>query len=215
MNGDESEARATRKDLHLGRRLVHMGNGIGIATAYLLFFTHEQVVRTFGTIACLVYILDRIRIHYPEAMKQLPSLNRWLFRAEEQVRESAMVPYAIAILLTLITFPKPAALIAIYTLAIADPLSAIVGIRFGKIRVVPEKSVEGSTAFFAAAFVCAASVLWAFAGGEARVLGAAALIALCGAVFEMLPVRIDDNLTTPLVVGFTAWITAALFGLPL
>ena len=37
---------------------------------------------------------------------------RLLLRAEEQVRESAMIPYAIAVLLTILTVPKLAALIA-------------------------------------------------------------------------------------------------------
>ena len=57
---------ATRRDLQLGRRLFHLANGVAIATAYALLFTHQQVVHVFGTIACLVYILDRVRIHYPE-----------------------------------------------------------------------------------------------------------------------------------------------------
>ena len=43
-------------------------------------------------------------------------------RAEEQVREAAMTPFAIAVLLTILAMPKLAALIAIYTLAVADPV---------------------------------------------------------------------------------------------
>ena len=104
---------ATRKDLQIGRRLVHMTNGFVIATAYALLFTHEQIIHLFGVIACLVYILDRVRIHYPELMQQAPRANTLFFRAEEQLKESAMTPYAIAILLTLITFPKPIAIIGI------------------------------------------------------------------------------------------------------
>src|SRR5207249_6867132 len=45
---------ATRHDLHLGRRLFHLVNGVSTATAYALFFTHEQVIHVFGTIACIV-----------------------------------------------------------------------------------------------------------------------------------------------------------------
>jgi hypothetical protein len=108
-------------------------NGVATATAYALLFTHEQVVHIFGTIACIAYIIDRTRIAYPEKVARFaPWANRLLLRAEEQVREAAMIPYAIAVLLTILTVPKPAALIAIYTLAIADPLAAIVGIRWGR-----------------------------------------------------------------------------------
>ena len=205
---------ATRKDLQLGRRLVHCANGCAIATAYALIFTHQQIVHTFGSIACLVYILDRVRIHYPELLERAPGINRLLFRAEEEFKESAMTPYAIAILLTLLTFPKTLALIAIYTLAIADPLSALVGITWGRRRVVQNKSLEGSLAFFVATAIITAVVLrtttlvapWPLAG-------VAITIGLAGAIFEMLPLRLDDNLTIPLFVGFAGWAVCALAGI--
>lgn len=205
---------ATRKDLQLGRRLFHLANGVVIATAYALLFTHQQVVHLFGTIACLVYILDRVRMHYPEVLQRVPQVNAFFFRAEEQLKESAMTPYAIAILLTLITFPKPIALIAVYTLAVADPLSAVVGITWGRRLVVPDKSVEGSTAFFAANAAVSMAVLgWATAAALPRLAGAAVLIGLAATLFELLPLRLDDNLTIPLFVGFAGWIVCGLLGI--
>jgi dolichol kinase len=198
---------ATRKDLQLGRRAVHCANGCAIATAYALLFTHRQIVHVFGTIACIVYILDRIRIHYPELIARVPRVNAALFRGEEQLKESAMTPYAIAILLTLLTFPKSAALIAIYTLAIADPLSAVVGIRFGRRHVVPDKSVEGSTAFLVATIAITIAVLHVMGIGTTGTrIAAGFAVGISAAVFEMLPLRIDDNLTIPLFVGFVAWV---------
>jgi dolichol kinase len=205
---------ATRKDLQLGRRLAHCANGCAIATAYALVFTHQQIVHTFGAIACLVYVLDRVRIHYPELMARVPWINRLLFRAEEEFKESAMTPYAIAILLTLLTFPKTVALIAIYTLAIADPLSALVGITWGRHRVVEGKSLEGSGAFLAATALIAGVTLYVAVGPTVGTLvGAALAIGVAGAAFEMLPIRLDDNLTIPLFVGFAAWSVCALFGI--
>jgi dolichol kinase len=207
---------ATRKDLQIGRRLVHLANGSAVATAYAFLFTHQQVVYLFGTIACVVYILDRIRIHYPELLQRLPWMNRLFFRAEEEVKEAAMTPYVIAILLTLLTFPKVIALIAIYTLAIADPLSAMVGITWGRRHIVPEKTVEGSAAFLTAAFLIAFAVLTGATSTPAALrVGTSLLIATAGALFEMLPLRLDDNLTIPLFVGFAAWIACGLTGLPL
>ena len=209
-SGDVVAPTATRKDLQLGRRLVHMANGVAIASAYALLFSHQQLVHVFGTIACIVYIADRVRIHYPEAVP--PWLNRLFFRAEEEVKESAMIPYAIAILLTILTFPKPVALIAIYTLAIADPLAAIVGIRWGGRELVPDRSVEGMLAFFTATLAVALAVLGvATSTPFAAISGAAVLIALSVSAFELFPLRIDDNLTIPLFVGFTGWIACAIF----
>jgi dolichol kinase len=204
---------ASRRDLQLGRRAFHLVNGVTVATAYGLFFTHEQLVRLFGTIACLAYIADRIRIHYPEALERLPWLNRLFFRAEERWKESAMIPYAIAVLLTILTFPKPIAMIAIYTLGIADPLAAVVGIRWGGREVVPDRSIEGMTAFLVATLAVAATVLALTTTAPwTSVAGVAILIAVAAALFELLPLRIDDNLTIPLFVGFTGWILCAVFG---
>jgi dolichol kinase len=208
---------ATRHDLQLGRRLFHLLNGVSIATAYALLFTHEQVVRIFGAIACLVYIVDRIRIAYPEAVaRRAPWINRTFMRAEEQVREAAMTPFAIAVLLTIITVPKLAALVAIYTLAIADPLAAVVGIRFGRRRITHNRTLEGSLAFFAATVAIAALILrWGTAASPATIAGVSAATAFAASVLELLPLRVDDNLTIPIFVGFATWLICALFGVPL
>jgi dolichol kinase len=207
---------ATRRDLQLGRRLFHMGNGVAIATAYAVFFTHQQVVHVFGVIACLVYVLDRVRIAYPELARRAAWANRLLARAEEQVRESGMTPYAIAVLLTILTVPKPAALVAIYTLAIADPAAAVVGITWGRTRIGAERSLEGSLAFFTATLTIALLVL----GGSvvapwATITAMALVIATTAAMCELMPLRIDDNMTIPLFVGFATWVVAALSGVAL
>jgi diacylglycerol kinase (CTP) len=208
---------ATRRDLQLGRRLFHVLNGTTVATAYAILFTHTQIIHVFGTIACLVYVFDRVRIAYPEVLERwAPWANRLLVRAEEQVRESAMTPYAIAVLLAILSVPKPAALIAIYTLAIADPAAAVVGITWGRRKLGPDRSLEGSLAFFVATFLIAVLVLSYSVGASiGGALAMALMIALAAAAFDLVPLRIDDNLTIPLFVGFATWIVADLFGVPL
>ncbi len=210
------EPTATRSDLQLGRRLFHLTNGVAIATAYALLFTRSQVVHLFGIVACLVYILDRVRMHYPELLERAPWVNRSFFRAEEQVREAAMTPFAIGVLLTILTFPKPVSLIAIYALGIADPLSAIVGITWGRRRVVSRKTVEGSLAFFFATAAISGLVLaWTTPMAPAVLATIALLVAAVGTVCEALPLRIDDNLTIPLAVGFGAWAACFVAGVPI
>jgi diacylglycerol kinase (CTP) len=208
---------ATRRDLQLGRRLFHLVNGVAIATAYALFFSHQQIVQIFATIACIVYIVDRVRIAYPETVaRHAPWVNRSFVRAEEQVREAAMTPFAIAVLLTILAVPKLAALVAIYTLAIADPLAAVVGIRFGRRRIADDRTLEGSLAFFAAAATIAALVLrWGTGTPGLTIASASATIGIAAAGCELLPLRIDDNLTIPIFVGFATWTITALFGMPL
>lgn len=208
---------ATRYDLQLGRRAFHLINGVTVATAYALLFTHEQVVRIFGTVACIVYIVDRVRLAYPETLaRYAPWVNRTFLRAEESVRESAMIPFVIAVLLTMITVPKLAALVAIYTLGIADPVAAVVGIRFGRHRITHNRSLEGSLAFFTVTVAVALSVLrWGTDAAWMPIIETGIAVGIVATLCELLPLRIDDNLTIPIFVGFTTWATATLLAIPL
>ena len=210
------EVLQTRHNLQYARRLFHLANGGVIATLYWISFSHSQMVHALGTIACLLYVFEQIRINYPEAQQRFLPMTKFIIRAEEQLKESAMVPYAFAVLLTIITFPKPIALIAIYTLAISDPLSAIIGIRFGKRRIVPHKSLEGSAAFFISNLLICFFILGIYTGGlSGVVLLVSLLVAFCTSAFEMLPLKVDDNLTIPLFCAFMLWIFCGTLGIVL
>ena len=165
--------------------------------------------------ACVLYILEQIRVNYPELSKNMAWFNKFFLRAEEQLKESASVPYAMGLLLTILTFPKHCAIIGIYTLAVADPLAAIIGIRFGKHKILESKSLEGSLAFLMSTLICAGMVFsFHYTGHAVAITGAAIMIALLSTALELLPARVDDNLTIPLFTAMLAWLMSLLFGLP-
>ena len=205
---------ATRYDFQWGRRLFHAGCGISIATSYLLFFQRHQFVTVIGAAASLLYLLEQIRINYPKYSDKISFFNRYLLRAEESLRESSAFPYVMAVLLTIITFPRPIAIAAIYSLAIADPLAAITGIRFGRHKVFgSRKSWEGSLAFFLGTLICVGLTLLFFIPADVgEILTAAVWTAAWAAVFELLPIKIDDNLTLPIFIAVELWIICAVFG---
>ena len=207
-----SAVTATRKDYQVSRRLFHMGNGFVVATAYGVMLSHQQIIYILGTFACLLYLFDQVRISYPELSKHFEGFTKYLMRAEEQLKESAMIPYVIAILLCILSMPKLIAISSIYTLAFADPLSALFGIRFGKHKIVREKSLEGSLAFFATTFL-AISIVFLLGGVLTWKLWVIAfIVASLSSIFEMIPIRLDDNLTIPLFTGYTLWIFCAIMG---
>ena len=45
--------------------------------------------------------------------------------------------------------------------------------------------------------------------------GVALGVGVVAVVCELLPLRVDDNLTIPIVIGFATWAMAALFGIGL
>lgn len=211
LSNEENAPTATRKSLQLPRRLFHCSMGLGVGLIYQFLLTHSRAIYILGFCACVVYILEQIRINYPELAGNIKIINKYLFRAEEQLKESAGVPYVMGVLLTLISFPKVVALVAIYTLAVADPLSAIFGIRYGKTKIVPHKSLEGSLAFFISSFLITFLVFFWWTSFLKIMVGTilllSFLVAITTSIFEMVPLRIDDNLTIPL---FTAGMTLLL-----
>lgn len=211
---ESPQVKSTRKDLQIPRRLFHMGVGSTIGLIYSFLLTHERAIYILGTCACVLYIFEQIRINYPKVAKKLLPMSKYILRAEEQLKESASVPMVIGLLLTIITFPKAIALIGIYTLAIADPMSAIIGIRFGKTHIVKEKSLEGSLAFFICSFVITFTSFSALGSSSTTDVFLISFLGSLGVTaFEMIPLKLDDNLTIPLFSSFWLWLLCGLIGI--
>lgn len=213
VDEQQDEKLQSRHNIQIMRRLFHMFNGFAIATLYLISFSHSQMVHLLGLVACLLYVVEQVRVKYPEAAVRFLPITKFLIRAEEQLKESAMVPYLIAVLLTIITFPKEIALVGIYTLAFADPLSAIVGIRFGKHKISETRSVEGCVAFFICTFICSLTILSGYYYGLTfGIFMISLLLGILGTLLDLFPLKIDDNLTIPLFISTMLWILTTLFG---
>ena len=72
--------------------------------AYQFFFAHTEIVSLLGTMACLIYLFEQLRISYPEQFKKMSWLTNLFLRAEEELKESSMIPYVMAVLLSILTF---------------------------------------------------------------------------------------------------------------
>lgn len=119
--------------------------------------------------------------------------------------------YLISTLLCIHFFDKPLAIVCIFFMVLGDMSAALVGKRWGKTKLIGEKSLEGSLACFV---VCTAISLVFFYFPETHLwklppLATAhrfhPLLGIGGAfiatVVELLPFRLDDNLTVPLIAG--------------
>ncbi len=97
-------------------------------------------------------------------------------------------------ILTILLFPKEVAIAALFILVISDASAGIVGSGWGRTRLFGEKTLEGSIAFFITGMAVVAltmkgNLFW----GTLAVLGAT--------LVELFSLRLDDNLTIPLVAG--------------
>jgi len=105
----------------------------------------------------------------------------------------APVTLALGVVLSLVLFPTLVACVTIAILACADSMATLVGKYYGKFRIPynHKKSIEGSTAFFITALICAAIYV---------PLKTALIVSLVSCIIESLPVK-HDNISIPLGTG--------------
>ncbi len=210
-NENMTEVKNTRRDLHLPRRFFHLFMGLSAGLIYKHYLTHQQAVHILGMATCLFYIQEQIRLKYPEFKSIFSKINNYLLRAEEQLKESATIPYLMGMLLTILTFPKYMTLVAVFTLAISDPLSAVMGILFGKTKLKEHRSLEGSSSFFVSTFLIHLFVLVDIYPDQTFKLFIVSFLSSAIVTgFDFLELKIDDNFTIPIVTATSLWIITAI-----
>ena len=100
--------------------------------------------------------------------------------------------YILSTFLCILFFQKNIAIVCILFVVLGDAVAALVGIKWGRIKLIGKKSLEGSAACF---LVCTSiSLIWLN-----PIIGIAG--AFVATIVELLPLRIDDNLTVSLISG--------------
>lgn len=143
-------------------------------------------------IAVLLFLtLDLVRLNWKRgnevAYRHLP----WLLKDQEKKSLNASIYFALSCLICAVFFERRVAALAIALLCVGDPAAAIVGSRFGSIRIL-NKSLQGSLACFV---VCYGVSRFFF---DPTISFWAALTAT---FFELISSRLNDNLSVPLFSG--------------
>ena len=106
--------------------------------------------------------------------------------------------------LVLLIFPIQIAVVSCSILAVSDSVSTLVGMSYGKRKIIGSKTMEGSLGFFISALIVAywftnfwVSLLAAFTATIAELLPELS-------IFRKLREKelLDDNLTVPVITGF-------------
>ena len=190
------------------RNLFHVNNGlISVLLCELVFTTQNQAILTAACVTIVFFGLDLAR-------RIIPSFQVFLVngpvgsiaRAHEHHQVPSSTWFALATLMGLLTMPMLAIEVGVLALAIGDPVAAIVGKRWGTIKLRGQKSLQGSLGFLASAALAIGLFLTVFHPEVAleTVVGVSLLAGAVGAVVEVLTEPIDDNFSIPMVVGFFA-----------
>jgi dolichol kinase len=174
------------------RRLFHAGAGVSVAVATsVLAPTRGELLGVLAVAFVAGLAGDLLRLRYPDLNVLFFRLFRTLASPREARGIASSTWYMLGLVLVVALFPLGVFIPAVLVLALADPAASYLGRRWGK-RRLGTGSVEGLVVFV----VVGATVLLGWAPP-----GSALLAALAAGLVEIVPWKLDDNLTIPLAVA--------------
>ena len=120
-----------------------------------------------------------------------------LYKKGERRTFSSMTAYLVAVFLVFLLFPRPISWLSLAFLTIGDLYGKLIGIRFGRTRLVGKRTLEGSLGYVTGALV-AGTIMHAVVAFPVLYL---AIGTVGAAAIELFSRDIDDNLTVGLLSG--------------
>jgi len=182
------------------RKAIHFA-ALSIPLGYF-FLAKRSALLILIPIVLMTLAGDIIRL------KELPGsrLIKRIFGAMLRDHENSDLSGASYILsgatLTIAMFSKPVALAALGFIILGDIAAALVGRRYGRIKI-GDKTLEGSLTFFGVSFLVA--ILVPDLSFVIGIIGA-----LVATIIEAMTWPVDDNLIVPVIAGLLMQILAAI-----
>ena len=184
--------------VEIRRKIVHLATLV-IPVGYELTSQETVLLFVIPLFLCLLAV-DVLR-HVHPGMAAL--FKKYFFgrvlREEEKPTLMGSTYFLFSTILAVLLFPRRIAVVSLLILILSDTAAALVGKGIGRVRIFG-KTLEGSAAFLITSLL----IVWFYPGVD-RFWGT--LSALAGTWIELLPIRVNDNLSIPLVTG-----TVMLFG---
>ena len=186
----------------LYRMLWHLVGG-SFFPILSIFVTRKILLLSLGSISLIIFSIEAARFFYPKFNEIIYRRLHPVLKEDEKIGLTGTTYLLVAALFVFAFFEKEIAAISLLFVSVGDLTAVIVGKRYGHIRVF-NKSIEGSIACFLSCILIGAVFYFlGFIGSFIVILAGAAAATL----IELLPTRINDNLTVPVasaVVMFLA-----------
>lgn len=157
------------------------------------------------TLGATVFLLETLRLKSAKFNNFVLGVMGPLMREKERNNYSGFVYYAFGVALTLRFFDESLAIISCIFLIFADPISSLVGIRYGKTKLWSGKSLEGSLAGFVVCFIVTFIYSLALISFSWNLVIFCLIAGVIGSLAELSSFLVDDNFVIPIfsAVGLT------------
>ena len=157
---------------------------------YYWMSTRSAILLSLLALAVFL-LLDLVRLNWKGVNEIAYRLLPWLLKDQEQRSLNSAIYFSLSCLICALFFERRVAALAIVLLCVGDPVAAVIGSRYGSIRIL-NKSLQGSLSCFVVCygaslfFVDPTVAFWA---------------ALTATFFELISSRLNDNLSIPIFSG--------------
>ena len=189
------------------RNMFHATMGLTAVLMYEFILTYNQAIIILMSLVVVFTSLE-IASRFSRRMNVLlvDRIFAAFARPSERHRVNSSSYYLLSMTFVAVLFPQAPVQLAILILAFADPAATIAGKRWGRQKLIRNKSYVGTASFFAVAFAVTAVFLLLKAPhlSVPYTLLVAVTVSAIGAATELLSYRIDDNLSIPILVVVAA-----------
>jgi glycerol-3-phosphate acyltransferase PlsY len=196
MGMDRSQKVIETKTFQGFRKMYHVLASSLFPLAYLyppfgmgLIETKEWLLIVSGSCFLISFTFDFLRLRDHEFNSQFMKFFSVFIRRTETNRFNGSTFLCFAFFVVIVLFSRNIAITAMLFLSLGDAAAELGGKNFGRIKIF-QRSMEGTTAFFAVAFIIAYIL---FNDWRVALLGA-----IAGAFVELFSFEVDDNLTVPI-----------------
>jgi dolichol kinase len=191
-----------RSDLHITRKLWHMATGLtGLIFYYKSGFSSDKTATVLLIFSACTFLVEFLRLRNEQLNQLLMVLMKPVMRESEKNSISGMPFYALGVSLSLFFFPERLAILSILFLIFADPMASLCGVLYGRDKILPNKSLQGTMAAFSVCYIVTLVYGLIHASPNINLLVFSIAAGLIGAMSELCSQFIDDNLCIPVLSG--------------
>lgn len=191
-----------RSDLHIVRKLWHMLTGlIGLVIYHRTHMPVEKMATILLVLALCSFAIEFLRLRDERLNQILMIIMRPVMRESEKNSISGMPFYALGVSLSLFFYPEQIAILSVLFLMFADPIASLAGVLYGKDKILPNKSLQGTMAAFAVCYLTTLIYGAIHTGSSMNLLIFAIVAGVIGALSELCSQFVDDNLCIPVLSG--------------
>jgi len=183
------------------RKLIHLASS---AIPFFYFYYSKNLVLAILIPSTITFlIIDLLRIKNKDVKRFYNICFKSITRSKEKTSLTGASYVLIASVLSILIFDKEIAIISLLIMTISDTMAAIIGRRYGKVKI-NKKTLEGSIAFFLFSLIIVSFF-------DGIILVVAFIAILLTTLAELFLNDINDNLTIPTVFGGSYSMLVLLF----